>query len=40
MNYSEGVYKKTAGENIGGHAMKLVGYGEDPIEGLYWELQN
>ena len=40
MNYEEGVYKKTAGENIGGHAMKLVGYGEDPVEGLYWELQN
>ena len=20
--------------------MKLVGYGEDPEEGLYWELQN
>ena len=20
--------------------MKLVGYGEDPKEGLYWELQN
>lgn len=38
MNYESGIYKYTTGENIGGHAMKLVGYGEDPVEGLYWEL--
>lgn len=40
MNYESGIYKYTTGSNIGGHAMKLVGYGEDPVEGLYWELQN
>ena len=40
MNYKEGIYTKTTGDNIGGHAMKLVGYGEDPEYGLYWELQN
>ena len=37
-SYAGGVYKYTVGENVGGHAMKLVGYGEDPVEGLYWEL--
>jgi len=40
MNYAEGIYMKTSGENIGGHAMKLIGYGEDEVHGLYWELQN
>ena len=40
MNYKEGIYVKTTGENIGGHAMKLVGYGLDPTLGLYWEMQN
>lgn len=29
MNYSSGIYKQTFGEIIGGHAMKLVGYGVD-----------
>ena len=37
-NYESGIYKYTTGTNVGGHAMKLVGYGEDPVEGLYWEL--
>jgi len=39
-SYESGIYKYTIGDNVGGHAMKLVGYGEDPVEGLYWELQN
>ena len=39
-NYESGIYKYTVGENVGGHAMKLVGYGQAPVEGLYWELQN
>lgn len=38
MNYESGIYKYTTGETIGGHAMKLVGYGYDETEGLYWEL--
>ena len=38
MSYESGIYKYTVGDNIGGHAMKLIGYGEDPEEGLYWEL--
>ena len=40
MSYESGIYVHTTGENIGGHAMKLIGYGEDPEVGLYWELQN
>ena len=40
MSYESGIYQYTTGENIGGHAMKLVGYGEDEEHGLYWELQN
>jgi cathepsin B len=40
MNYKSGIYKQVTGENIGGHAMKLIGYGEDPVEGLFWVLQN
>ena len=40
MNYAEGVYQYTTGELLGGHAMKLIGYGEDPVEGQYWVLQN
>lgn len=38
MNYDEGIYKYVTGDVIGGHAMKLVGYGEDEEEGLYWIL--
>ena len=40
MNYEEGIYKHVSGEQIGGHAMKLLGWGYDETEGLYWELQN
>ena len=40
MNYEAGIYKHVTGEELGGHAMKLVGYGHDESEGLYWELQN
>jgi cathepsin B len=40
MNYGGGIYKHVEGEEIGGHAMKLLGYGHDEKEGLYWELQN
>jgi cathepsin B len=42
MNYGEGVYHQTSREDekIGGHAMKMIGWGTDPVEGLYWVLQN
>jgi cathepsin B len=38
MSYASGIYKFTFGELVGGHAMKLIGYGEDSKEGLYWVL--
>ena len=38
MNYSKGIYKNVGGEYVGGHAMKLLGWGYDDVEGLYWEL--
>ncbi len=38
MSYSEGIYVQTTGQMIGGHAMKLIGFGEDPELGLYWIL--
>lgn len=36
LSYESGIYKQTTGEIVGGHAMKLLGYGEHPEEGLYW----
>jgi len=38
MNYGGGIYRQIVGENMGGHAMKLIGYGVDEKYGLYWEL--
>lgn len=38
MSYSSGIYKHIAGGPAGGHAMKLVGWGTDPEEGLFWIL--
>jgi cathepsin B len=40
MNYESGIYKHVDGDEIGGHAMKLIGYGHDEVEGHYWILQN
>lgn len=40
LNYSEGIYKYTTGMMVGGHAMKLIGWGMDENEGLYWQMQN
>lgn len=38
MNYEEGIYKQVTGDMVGGHAMKLVGWGHDETEGLYWKM--
>ena len=38
MNYSHGLYKHVAGDYVGGHAMKMLGWGYDDKYGLYWEL--
>lgn len=40
MNFGSGIYKHVAGDEIGGHAMKMIGWGTDPVEGKYWILQN
>ena len=39
MNYKSGVYHHTSGENLGGHAIKVIGYGKQ--DGLnYWLCAN
>lgn len=39
MSYKEGVYQHTTGKQLGGHAIKLVGWGvEDGVE--YWKCAN
>lgn len=41
-NYKSGIYKHVAGQMVGGHAIKLIGWGHDD-EGdgsLYWVCQN
>lgn len=40
MSYESGVYIHTSGSQLGGHAVKLVGYGVDPQDGPYWICQN
>lgn len=40
MSYESGIYVTTSSEIMGGHAMKLVGWGTDDELGLYWQLQN
>ncbi len=40
LNYESGIYKQTTGKMVGGHAMKLIGYGFDKQEGNFWVLQN
>jgi len=39
MNYKSGVYKHTTGEYLGGHAVKIIGWG---MEGVtpYWMVAN
>jgi len=40
MSYKSGVYIHTSGSQLGGHAIKLVGYGVDAEYGPYWLCQN
>ena len=40
LSYQSGVYQFTTGELIGGHAMKMIGWGTDDEGYLYWILQN
>lgn len=40
LSYQSGIYQQTAGELIGGHAMKMIGWGTDDHGYLFWILQN
>ena len=40
MNYESGVYSHTYGENVGGHAVKLIGWGKTSSGVDYWICQN
>lgn len=39
-NYKEGIYEYTTGGLIGGHAVRLIGWGHDSDGHLYWVAQN
>jgi cathepsin B len=39
LSYESGIYHFTSGTIVGGHAMKMIGWGTDPEDGtLYWIL--
>ncbi len=38
LSYEKGVYEYTAGQMIGGHAIKLLGWGTDENGYLFWRL--
>lgn len=40
MTYSNGVYKYTTGNQVGGHAVKLIGWDYDGNGKLFWLAQN
>merc|ERR1712127_70081 len=41
MSYTGGVYYHTSGKSLGGHAIKLMGWGTDAETGMdYWLLAN
>ena len=41
FSYSSGVYVYQTGDYVGGHCVKIVGWGEDSKSGLnYWIVQN
>jgi len=41
LNYKSGVYQYTSGAALGGHAVKMIGYGTDRASGLpYWLCSN
>jgi len=39
MNYKSGIYKYSEGNALGGHAVKIVGWGKD-LKQFYWIVQN
>jgi aminopeptidase C len=40
MTYKSGVYRHHIGMYLGGHAVKLVGWGIDPDGVEYWKVAN
>jgi cathepsin B len=41
MSYTSGVYVRKSDSYLGGHAIKIVGWGVDQASGLkYWTVQN
>lgn len=34
--YGGGIYEHTFGDIVGGHAMRIVGWGHDETGFLYW----
>ena len=38
MTYQSGIYYPTTAQVAGGHAVKLLGWGEDGLGRLYWLL--
>ena len=41
MSYKSGVYQHVTGGMLGGHAVKIIGYGTDSKSGLdYWLVAN
>ena len=41
MSYKSGVYHHVSGEALGGHAVKIVGYGVDSVSNKkYWIVAN
>jgi cathepsin B len=36
MNYASGIYHYTTGKYVGGHAVKLIGWGKDTDGLFYW----
>jgi cathepsin B len=40
VTYKSGVYKHTSGQMLGGHAIKIIGWGKDATAGEYWIVNN
>ncbi len=41
MQYKSGVYKHKSGQYMGGHAVRMIGWGTDSKTGTdYWLIQN
>ncbi len=39
-SYTSGVYKHVSGSELGGHAIKIIGWGVDATAGKYWIVAN